>query len=146
MKLYENGAYLLNGVDIVEDAGDVKQILAAKTGKTVSKEEAARNTIAYGILEAHNTSGNMEKLKIKFDKLTSHDITFVGIIQTARASGLEKFPVPYVLTNCHNSLCAVKMIICLDLPVQKNTAVFMFRRIRPLFTSLPEKCWPAAAA
>ena len=107
MKLYENGAYLLNGVDIVEDAGDVKQILAAKTGRDVSKEEAAKNTIAYGILEAHNTSGNMEKLKIKFDKLTSHDITFVGIIQTARASGLEKFPVPYVLTNCHNSLCAV---------------------------------------
>ena len=107
MKLYENGAYLLNGVDIVEDAGDVKQILAAKTGKDVSKEEAAKNTIAYGILEAHNTSGNMEKMKIKFDKLTSHDITFVGIIQTARASGLEKFPVPYVLTNCHNSLCAV---------------------------------------
>ena len=107
MKLYENGVYLLNGVDIVEDAGDVKQILAAKTGKEVSKEEAAKNTIAYGILEAHNTSGNMEKLKIKFDKLTSHDITFVGIIQTARASGLERFQVPYVLTNCHNSLCAV---------------------------------------
>ena len=107
MKLYENGVYLVNGVDIVEDAGDVKQVLAAKTGKTVTKEEAAKNTIAYGILESHNTSGNMEKLKIKFDKLTSHDITFVGIIQTARASGLEKFPVPYVLTNCHNSLCAV---------------------------------------
>ena len=107
MRLYENGAYLLNGLDIVEDAGDVQQILAAKTGKEVSKEEAAKNTIAYGILEAHNTSGNMEKLKIKFDKLTSHDITFVGIIQTARASGLERFPVPYVLTNCHNSLCAV---------------------------------------
>ena len=107
MRLYENGAYLLNGLDIVEDAGDVQQILAVKTGKEVSKEEAAKNTIAYGILEAHNTSGNMEKLKIKFDKLTSHDITFVGIIQTARASGLEKFPVPYVLTNCHNSLCAV---------------------------------------
>ncbi len=107
MKLYENGTYLLNGVDIVEDAGDVKQILLAKIGKDVSKKEAAKNTIAYEILEAHNTSGNMEKLKIKFDKLTSHDITFVGIIQTARASGLEKFPVPYVLTNCHNSLCAV---------------------------------------
>ena len=73
----------------------------------VSKEEAAKSTIAYSILKAHNTSGNMEKLQIKFDKLTSHDITFVGIIQTARASGLEKFPVPYVLTNCHNSLCAV---------------------------------------
>ena len=107
MKLYENGAYLLNGTQIVEDAADVRQILAAKTGKDVTKEEAAKNTIAYGILEEHNTSGNMEKLKIKFDKLTSHDITFVGIIQTARASGLEKFPVPYVLTNCHNSLCAV---------------------------------------
>ena len=73
----------------------------------VSKEEAAKSTIAYSILKAHNTSGNMDKLQIKFDKLTSHDITFVGIIQTARASGLEKFPVPYVLTNCHNSLCAV---------------------------------------
>ena len=73
----------------------------------VSKEEASKNTIAYGILRDHNTSGNMEKLQIKFDKLTSHDITFVGIIQTARASGIEKFPVPYVLTNCHNSLCAV---------------------------------------
>ena len=107
MKIYENGAYLLNGTQIVEDAADVRQILAAKTGKDVTKEEAAKNTIAYGILEEHNTSGNMEKLKIKFDKLTSHDITFVGIIQTARASGLEKFPVPYVLTNCHNSLCAV---------------------------------------
>jgi len=107
VKLYENGVYLVNGTEIVEDAGDVKQILAAKTGKEISKEEAGKNTIAYGILEAHNTSGSMEKLKIKFDKLTSHDITFVGIIQTAKASGLEKFPVPYVLTNCHNSLCAV---------------------------------------
>ena len=107
MKLYENGVYLLNGMEIVEDTADVKQILAAKTGKDVTKEEAAKNTIAYGILENHNTSGNMNKLKIKFDKLTSHDITFVGIIQTARASGLEKIPVPYVLTNCHNSLCAV---------------------------------------
>ena len=79
----------------------------AKTGKTVTPEDAKKQTIAYGILKNHNTSGNMEKLQIKFDKLTSHDITFVGIIQTARASGLEKFPIPYVLTNCHNSLCAV---------------------------------------
>ena len=78
-----------------------------RQGEVVSKEEASKNTIAYGILRDHNTSGNMEKLQIKFDKLTSHDITFVGIIQTARASGIEKFPVPYVLTNCHNSLCAV---------------------------------------
>lgn len=98
MKLYDGGVYLLNGHEIVEEA---------KASLPVSKEEASKNTIAYGILEAHNTSGNMKKLQIKFDKLTSHDITFVGIIQTARASGLEKFPVPYVLTNCHNSLCAV---------------------------------------
>ena len=98
MKLYDTGVYLLNGQKIVpENQADF----------SVSKEEAAKSTIAYSILKAHNTSGNMEKLQIKFDKLTSHDITFVGIIQTARASGLEKFPVPYVLTNCHNSLCAV---------------------------------------
>ena len=99
IKLYENGVYLLNGTEIVEDTGSAQV--------SVSKEEAAKGTIAYGILEAHNTSDNMEKLKIRFDKLTSHDITYVGIIQTARASGLEKFPMPYVLTNCHNSLCAV---------------------------------------
>ena len=98
MKLYDTGVYLLNGQKVVpENQADFP----------VSKEDAAKNTIAYSILEAHNTSGNMEKLQIKFDKLTSHDITFVGIIQTARASGLEKFPVPYVLTNCHNSRCAV---------------------------------------
>ena len=98
MKLYDTGVYLQNGQTIIpEGSADLP----------VSKEEAARNTIAYSILNAHNTSGNMEKLQIKFDKLTSHDITFVGIIQTARASGLERFPVPYVLTNCHNSLCAV---------------------------------------
>ena len=98
MKLYDTGVYLLNGQKIVpENQADF----------SVSKEEAAKSTIAYSILKAHNTSGNMDKLQIKFDKLTSHDITFVGIIQTARASGLEKFPVPYVLTNCHNSLCAV---------------------------------------
>ena len=98
MKLYDSGIYLVNGHDIVEEENMTQP---------VSREEAARNTMAYGILEAHNTSGNMQKLQIKFDKLTSHDITFVGIIQTARASGLEKFPIPYVLTNCHNSLCAV---------------------------------------
>ena len=107
IKLYNQGAYLLNGLELVEDTNDAKALIVAKTGKNVSKEEAAKETIAYGILEAHNTSSNMERLKIKFDKLTSHDITFVGIIQTARASGLEKFPIPYVLTNCPNSLCAV---------------------------------------
>ena len=95
VKLYENGVYLLNGTEIVEHAEEVK----AKTGQELSPAEAAKNTMAYHILEEHNTSGNMERLQIKFDKLTSHDITFVGIIQTARASGLEKFPIPYVLTN-----------------------------------------------
>ena len=108
IKLYDKGAYLLNGPETTPDGADQAAILKSKLGSNVpSKEEAAKNTIAYGILKAHNTSDNMEKLKIKFDKLTSHDITYVGIIQTARASGLEKFPVPYVLTNCHNSLCAV---------------------------------------
>ena len=90
-----------------DDSEEAKAVIAAKTGLDISKEDAAKETIAYGILADHNTSGNMDKLKIKFDKLTSHDITFVGIIQTARASGLQKFPMPYVLTNCHNSLCAV---------------------------------------
>lgn len=107
IKLYDGGVYLVNGTEIVEDGHEAEAILKAKTGATVSKEEAKQRTIAWSVLESHNTSGSMEKLKIKFDKLTSHDITFVGIIQTARASGLEKFPVPYVLTNCHNSLCAV---------------------------------------
>ena len=82
-------------------------MVAALTGKKADKEEARKGTMAYSILEAHNTSGNMENLKVKFDAMTSHDITFVGIIQTAKASGMEKFPLPYVLTNCHNSLCAV---------------------------------------
>ena len=103
MKLYDSGVFLVNGTEIVSDEAAVQQ----KTGRAVSKKEAAKQTIAYGILNKHNTSGNMEKLQVRFDKLTSHDITFVGIIQTARASGLEKFPMPYVLTNCHNSLCAV---------------------------------------
>ena len=103
VKLYDKGVYLLNGTEIAEDVRQVEQ----KTGQKISREEAVKQTMAYRILESHNTSGNMERLQIKFDKLTSHDITFVGIIQTARASGLEKFPIPYVLTNCHNSLCAV---------------------------------------
>ncbi len=107
IKLYDGGAYLVNGTELIPDGGDALAAVKAKTGKEVTQQEAAKETIAYGILEEHNTSGNMEKLRIKFDKLTSHDITFVGIIQTARASGLEKFPIPYVLTNCHNSLCAV---------------------------------------
>lgn len=105
VKLYDTGAYLVNGTTIVPEAEAAKA--EAMTDKKVSKEEARKGTIAYGIMNAHNTSGNMENLKLKFDAMASHDITFVGIIQTAKASGMEKFPIPYVLTNCHNSLCAV---------------------------------------
>ena len=107
IQLLETGAYLVNGSELIADNAEAIAAIKAKTGKEVRKEDAAKETIAYHILKEHNTSDNMDKLKIKFDKLTSHDITFVGIIQTARASGLTKFPVPYVLTNCHNSLCAV---------------------------------------
>mgnify|MGYP000216756861 FL=1 len=107
IKLFDNGAYLLHGTELVEDNAEAGAVLASKLGSAPSKEEASKNTLAYGILAKHNTSDNMENLKIKFDKMTSHDITFVGIIQTARASGLKEFPIPYVLTNCHNSLCAV---------------------------------------
>ena len=105
--LLQNGAWLLNGQEIVEDTADSTAILNSKLGYVPEKKDAATQTMAYNILQAHNTSDSKEHLKIKFDKMTSHDITFVGIIQTARASGLEKFPIPYVLTNCHNSLCAV---------------------------------------
>ena len=104
VKLYDKGAYLVDGIHIVsEEEGAVQNL----NGKELRKEDARKGTIAYSILSAHNTSGNMDKLQIKFDAMTSHDITFVGIIQTARASGMEKFPIPYVLTNCHSSLCAV---------------------------------------
>ena len=107
IELYKNGAYLLHGTELVEENAEAAAALSAKLGQAPNKEQAAAGTMAYRILQAHNTSGNDKKLKIKFDRLTSHDITFVGIIQTARASGLTEFPVPYVLTNCHNSLCAV---------------------------------------
>ena len=103
LKLYDSGVYLLNGREIVTD----QQIAAQKAGHPVTKEYAQQGTIAYGILKAHNKSGDMDHLQMRFDSLTSHDITYVGIIQTARASGMKKFPMPYVLTNCHNSLCAV---------------------------------------
>lgn len=107
VELYNGGAWLVDGRELIPDGPDACAEVRQKTGVEVEKEEAAKETMAYGILKAHNTSDSMDKLKIRFDKLTSHDITFVGIIQTARASGLEKFPMPYVLTNCHNSLCAV---------------------------------------
>lgn len=105
VKLYNGGAYLINGNTLIEE-NDIKK-LETFTGKDINKEEAVKGSIAYNILKAHNTSGNMDKLRLKFDAMASHDITFVGIIQTAKASGMEKFPLPYVLTNCHNSLCAV---------------------------------------
>ena len=107
IELFKGGAYLINGTEIVKDSTEALECVKAKTGKNITKEEAAKETMAYSILEKHNTSGNMDKLKIKFDAMASHDITYVGIIQTAMASGLEKFPIPYVLTNCHNTLCAV---------------------------------------
>ena len=144
--LSKGGAYLIDGVTVVEEGHD--DLLKSKLGEGVpSKAEAAKNTMAYRILKEHNTSGNMQELQIKFDKLTSHDITFVGIIQTARASGLEKFPIPYVLTNCHNSLCAVGGTINEDDHMfglrQKSMVESMFRRIRQSFTSSPGKCLPA---
>lgn len=105
VKLYEGGVYLINGSEIIEEKDILK--LAALTKESIDKHAVRKNTIAYSILEAHNTSGNMDNLKLKFDSMASHDITFVGIIQTAKASGMESFPLPYVLTNCHNSLCAV---------------------------------------
>ena len=105
VKLHDGGVYLVNGETLVPEAEAAK--IEQMTGKTVAKEEAKKGTIAYGIMKAHNQSDNMDKLQIKFDAMVSHDITFVGIIQTARASGMEKFPLPYVLTCCHNSLCAV---------------------------------------
>ena len=98
VKLYDGGVYLVNGTEIVPEAA---------APETYQKGTAKQGTIAYSILKAHNTAEDMQNLRLKFDALASHDITFVGIIQTARASGMEKFPIPYVLTNCHNSLCAV---------------------------------------
>ncbi len=107
MKLYDTGVYLLNGTELIPDGAEAGAKIKAAAGAEPDRAEASRQTIAYNILKDHNTSGNMDQLEIKFDKLASHDITYVGIIQTARASGLEKFPIPYALTNCHNSLCAV---------------------------------------
>ncbi len=103
IKLYDGGVYLLKGRELVSDP----QVLAAKIGTVPAKETAAMGTMAWSILKSHNQGDSMESLNLKFDSLTSHDITYVGIIQTARASGMEKFPMPYALTNCHNSLCAV---------------------------------------
>ncbi|RFZ80512.1 hydratase [Lacrimispora amygdalina] len=105
VKLYDGGAYLVNGTQLIPEAEMAEG--NARRSTPITKEEAKKGTIAYSILEKHNTSGNMDHLKLRFDSMASHDITFVGIIQTARASGLTEFPIPYVMTNCHNSLCAV---------------------------------------
>lgn len=107
IKLYDAGVYVLNGTEIIIDSPTAFDAVKAKTGSQITIQQAKAATMAYSILEKHNTSDDINKLKVKFDALTSHDITYVGIVQTARASGLEKFPVPFVLTNCHNSLCAV---------------------------------------
>ena len=103
IRLSQAGVYLIDGKQLVSDPAQAVQL----AGRPVSQAEAVRGTMAYGILQAHNHSGDMQQLRLRFDSLTSHDITYVGIIQTARASGMTRFPMPYVLTNCHNSLCAV---------------------------------------
>ena len=103
IKLYEGGVYLVNGTELMTDAAEA----AAAAGRPVTREQASEGTIAYGILKSHNTTEDMDHLRMRYDSLTSHDITYVGIIQTARSSGMKEFPMPYVLTNCHNSLCAV---------------------------------------
>ena len=105
VKLYDGGIYLVNGREIVPETEAAR--VADLTGKAADKAQAAKGTMAYGILASHNTTDDMEHLRMKFDSMTSHDITYVGIIQTARSSGMKEFPLPYVLTNCHNSLCAV---------------------------------------
>ena len=128
MKLHDTGVYLVNGVPQT----------SAPAG--VTEADAKKGTIAYGILKAHNTGDSMQDLRMKFDSMTSHDITYVGIIQTARASGMTEFPLPYVMTNCHNSLCAVGGTINEDdhqlpCPLPTNTAASMFRRTWPLSTA-----------
>ena len=105
LKLYDGGIYLVHGTEIIPEKESAK--IQQMTGKPVDKVAAKQGTMAYGILKDHNTTEDMDNLKLKFDSMTSHDITYVGIIQTARASGMTEFPLPYVLTNCHNSLCAV---------------------------------------
>ena len=144
VKLYEDGIYLRGGSEVVPAAE------AAERGITQTPEDAKRGTIAYSILQAHNTSGDPEALKIRFDAMASHDITFVGIIQTARASGMEQFPLPYVLTNCHNSLCAVGGTINEDdtslvsrLP--RSTVASSSRRTSPSSTPLCVRISPAVA-
>lgn len=107
IKLYNEGVYLINGHEIIHNNQDAQEQLIQSKGTYKTPEESAKGTISYQILKAHNTSDTMDDLKLRFDAIASHDLTYVGIIQTARASGLKEFPIPYILTNCHNSLCAV---------------------------------------
>ena len=146
VKLYDGGAYLVNGTEIIPESEGAK--VEQLTGKKADKKEARKGTIAYGIMEAHNTAADMDNLKIKFDAMASHDITFVGIIQTAKASGMEKFPIPYVLTNCHNSLCAVggttmRTTTCSVFPLQRNMVESTFHRTLRLFISTCVRCMQA---
>ena len=106
IQLYDTGVYLLNGKEVVPDDQNAAKRLA-QTGKRADRESAKKNTIAYSILHNHNTSNDEKMLRLRYDSLTSHDITYVGIIQTARASGMTKFPILSAVTNCHNTLCAV---------------------------------------
>lgn len=138
VSLYDSGIYLVNGTEIVpeSESGKVKKL----TGRDADQASARKGTIAYSILEAHNTSGDMEHLKLRFDSMASHDITFVGIVQTAKASGMETFPIPYVLTNCHNTLCAVegpsmRMTTCSACLRLRNMGASMFLRILRSFIS-----------
>ena len=149
IKCSTGGAYYARGEWVPAD-GEASAALAAKGFDAAAIENAKTGTMAYSILQAHNTSGDAENLKIKFDAMASHDITFVGIIQTARASGLEKFPIPYVLTNCHNSLCAVggtimRTTTASACPPPKNTAAFLCPRIWRSSTSTCAKSLRAAA-
>ena len=148
IQLYEGGAYLVHGSELVpeREAARVEQL----TGKAPDKEEARKGTIAYSILQAHNTSGSMNHLKIKFDAMASHDITFVGIIQTAKASGMETFPLPYVLTNCTircapSAARSTKTTTYSDCRQLRNTAASLYRLTSPSSTSTCGKRWPAAA-
>ena len=153
IKLYDGGVYLVNGTEVVPEAEAAK--VEALTGKSPNKEEAKTGTIAYGILKEHNQADTMDQLRIKFDAMASHDITFVGIVQTAKASGMEKFPLPYVLTNCHNTLCAVGGTIneddhmwtttCSACPRRRNTAASMSRPTSRSSTSTCVRCMRAAA-
>lgn len=141
MKLYDTGVYVLNGTEIVPDNADAQARIKQLSGQDADRDAAAMGTMAWRILNTHNTSGDMDNLKIKFDAMASHDITYVGIIQTARTSGMTEFPLPYILTNCHNSLCAVGGTINEDdhmfaVSAAKSTAVFTFPPTSPSFTNI----------